>query len=123
MLIVNHGSKVAISGNGWTNTYETAFKNATDWLLTMKKNNIHDVSIVGSEGPNLYGEWTFTFRHNVTDKQVLLTIHGIDDLAAHMKDKIWPPRIYWNGSSCANPQLTDFLCDGYEICIRKKETA
>jgi len=46
MLIVNPGSKIAKSGNGWTNTLETATATANDWLRSMRNNNINEVSIV-----------------------------------------------------------------------------
>lgn len=122
MFLINPGSTVTTSANGWTNTYETALKNAMAWLLNMEKQHITGVFIVASDGPNAQGMWVFTFRHNVTGKTALLEIHGIDNLDAYLKQNVFHPRVYWNGSSSGEPKLTDFLRQGYEICIRQKET-
>lgn len=121
MLIVNHGSKIAQSGNGWTNTLETATVIANDWLRSMRANNINDVHILAVHGPN-DERWTFIFEHSVTGVRADLDVHGIDNMNAYLKENTFPPRTYWNENSSSTPKLTDFLCDGYEICIRKKET-
>lgn len=123
MLIINPGNKVASGGNGWTNTYQQAFLNAEDWLRKMNDNGIRDVSITTGNGPDNYGMWTFTIQHSVSHKCATLDMHGIDNIDAYLEERMFHPRIYWNGSSCSNPELTDFLCEGYEICIREKVTA
>lgn len=120
MLVINPGNKVASGGNGWTNTLEVATKSANEWLQSMHSRHIRDVEIVSVCGPD-DGSWTFTFEHSVTGCRATLDIHGIDNMTAYANDNRYPAKIYWNRSSTANPQLTDFLCDGYEICIRKKQ--
>ena len=120
MLIVNPGSNIAKSGNGWTNTLETATAMANDWLRSMRANNINEVHIVAVHGPNS-DRWTFIFEHSVTGVRASLDVHGIDNMNAYLKENTFPPRVYWNENSSATPKLTDFLCDGYEVVIRKKE--
>jgi hypothetical protein len=43
--------------------------------------------------------------------------HGIDDLQAYEKQHIFTPRVYWDGSSCANPKIEDFAAEGFEPVI------
>lgn len=68
-------------------------------------------SVVGVEDK---GRWVFTFRHKVTGTEVQLEIHGIDDLDAYRKQYLFDPKIYWRGSSCAEPELEDFAAEGFK---------
>jgi hypothetical protein len=59
------------------------------------------------------GRWEFSFRHEVTGVSVCLETHGIDNLDAYQRQHLFTPRIYWNGSSCANTELEDFAAPGF----------
>lgn len=114
MIIINPGSKVA---NG---TKEQAIKNADDWVLEMRKNGIRNVQIIGKPVPNGECRWTFTLKHSLTGVEADLVMHGLNE----QEEKEYSnhnlgafPRIYWNGSSGANPKLEDFLAEGYHIDI------
>jgi hypothetical protein len=111
-LIVNAGSRVASSGGGWTNTYQAARAEAERWLERMHAEGMTDVVLL-DDAEEAGGCWRFTYRHTVTGVSVRLETPGIDDLAAYQKEHIFPPRIYWNGSSSGNPQLDDFAAPGF----------
>lgn len=119
MLILNAGSTIGTPSNGWTNTFEKAVEHAQEWLRMMNNNGIRDVRIV-SNTPADGGRWDFVFMHDITGKCATLSAHGIDNLEWYMEQNTFHPRVYWNGSSTANPKIQDFLADGYEIVIRKK---
>ena len=114
MIIINPGSKLA---NG---TEKQAVKNANDWVMEMRENGIRYVQIVGSPIPDGRFRWTFALRHSLTGVEATLAIHGlsaqeVEEYAANNLGA--QPRIYWNGSSSAEPQLEDFLTEGYYIDI------
>jgi hypothetical protein len=113
-LIINPGSRIGKPGNGWTNTAATALAHAKDWLTRMHAEGMADVELLDGEIER-EGRWTFTFRHAVTGKTVELEMHGIDDVPAYEREHIFAPRVYWNGSSTANPELDDFATPGFEV--------
>lgn len=126
MLIINPGSEpVDTDGQGWTNTYAGACAIAEDWLTKMRDAGIgHDVELVlpapadtiDPPAPDSEGRWRFQYRHTVTDGTVELKTHGIDNLDAWAEGRIlgsMGPRVYWKGSSSADPQLDDWAADGY----------
>lgn len=120
MLIVNPGADIAAptAEAGWTNTFEGAQAEARRWLDSMREEGIHDVELLDSDGVEDEGRWTFTFRHTVTGVEVRLDTHGIDNYEAYKAQHIFAPRVYWNGSSCGNPELSDFAADGYVQTFR-----
>lgn len=115
-LIINAGSSIGKPGDGWTNTYETARKNAGDWLDQMHAEGMTDVQLLDGSTES-EGRWVFTFRHSVTGTTVKLETHGIDDVEAYERQHIFSPRIYWDGSSTSNPKLEDFAAPGF-VAVR-----
>ena len=49
----------------------------------------------------------------MTGVKVELETHGIDNFQAYEKERVFAPRIYWNGSSCSNPELENFAAPGF----------
>lgn len=112
-LVINAGSgSIAEAGQGWTNSYEQAKKRADEWLQRMASDGFTDLAMT-SEGIEREGRWTFFFTHQVTGVTVSLVTHGIDDLQAYEKQQLFSPRVYWDGSSSAEPQLCDFSDVGF----------
>ena len=111
-MIINPGSRIGEPGEGWTNTYEIAQATARYWLTTMHANGMTDVELLDGtrEREKL---WVFTFRHAVTGTTVELETHGIDNMEAYGRQCVFTPKVYWNGSSTANPELDDFAAPGF----------
>ena len=63
------------------------------------------------------GRWPFVIRHQITGVEVVLETHGIDDLDAYKRQCIFDPRVYWNGSSSAEPTLDDFDAPGFVVKV------
>lgn len=124
MMIINPGSKIgdAQAATGWTNTYTTALAKAHEWLSRMRAEGIADVELTAADETERDGRWTFTFRHTVTGVEVELDTHGIDDEAAYERQHVFAPRVYWSGSSSANPSLDDFAAPGYVMTFRAELT-
>lgn len=119
-IIINPGARLgdAEAAHGWTNTFATAHATALEWLAKMHADGLVDVDICGADATEREGRWTFTYRHTVTGVKVELETHGIDDVEAYKRQHIFEPRIYWNGSSSANPSLEDFAAPGYVMTFR-----
>lgn len=111
-LIINPGSRISPEADGWTNTRPQAAIYAFEWAKRMRAEGFQDIEVVDT-GIENEGRWLFTFRHEVTEVTVKLEQHGIHPLDAYEKQCVFTPRVYWNGSSCANPQLDDFAADGF----------
>lgn len=125
VAIINPGSTLpdGYSGEGWTNTHKQAKLNAFNWFyMPMKEAGFTDIKVTDKNEENS-GRWVFIFKHEVTGKEVELEIHGIDDLNAYQKEHIFVPKVYWNGSSCSNPELEQFAADGYEPIMTFKKKA
>ena len=115
-LIINPGSHIGEPGEGWTNTCETARAEAGRWLARMHAEGMTDVVLLdGSEERE--GRWLFTVRHAITRATATLETHGIDDVGAYEKQHLFAPRVYWNGSSCSNPELENFAAPGF-VAVR-----
>lgn len=114
-VFINPGSgPVAQHGVGWTNTLAKAREYAKEWHEHMKSDGIVDVEMTeGKKSDD--GRWVFYFTHKVTGVKVKLEHHGIDDLKAYEKERVWSPRFYWNGSSSGSPEITDWLKDGFAV--------
>lgn len=112
VLMVNPGSKVRESGKGWTNTVELARREALEWLSRIHADGMTDVELLDGETQS-DGRWVFTFRHKITGTEVKLETHGVDDLKAYMKENLAFPRVYWNGSSSADPEIQHFAAPGF----------
>lgn len=111
-LIINPGSRIGEPGEGWTNTRETARGYAEHWLARMHGEGMTDVELLDGTTER-EGRWVFTFRHAVTGATATLDIHGIDGVRAYEKRHLFAPRVYWNGSSCSNPELENFAAPGF----------
>jgi hypothetical protein len=121
-VIINPGARLgaAQAAQGWSNTYATARATAETWLRRMRGEGIADVELVAADETEREGRWTFTFRHTVTGTDVELETHGIDDVTAYERQHIFAPRVYWHGSSSANPSLEDFAAPGYVMTFREQ---
>jgi hypothetical protein len=110
-LIINPGSRIADQPD---NTYARALAYARRWHEQMRGEGFgHDVELIepdptaGSDG-----RWMFAFRHRVTGVVVYLEAHGLDP------DKHPFARVYWRGSSSAQPALEDWSASGYVQTFR-----
>ena len=111
-VIINPGSRIGGEPRGLTNTVEKAVEIARQWFDEMQQNGFTDIEI-GEPGAEDDGRWPFMIRHLITGVEVKLLVHGIDDLDAYRRQYIFYPRIYWNGSSSAQPELDDFAAPGF----------
>lgn len=115
-MIINPGSTIPVqSGKGWTNTEQGAHREAEKWLANMRSEGITDVELLPGCEPSGEGRWCFTFRHQISGVEVNLVTHGIDDIEAYGKERIFYPRVYWNDSSCAEPEVENFAAEGFEV--------
>lgn len=109
---INPGSRIGGDPQGWTNTVEKAIERVNAWSYMMLQDGCTDIEI-GEPGVEDNGRWPFVFRHSVTGVEVVLMMHGISDLDAYQRQHTFTPRVYWNGSSSANPDLDDFAATGF----------
>ena len=108
MIIINAGSE---NKGG---TLEQAKINAENWLKNIHNEGFLDVEMSFIERYD-DGECLFHFKHNVTKKVATLHIHGFTE--EECERFTFHPRVYWNGLSCANPQIEDWLEDGFKYKI------
>lgn len=114
-MIINPGSKIeAMSGDGWTNTVETARATAARWLRQMHESGMTEVELLPGEEAHEH-RWRFRFRHTLTGTEVTLETHGVDDVGAYMREHVFTPRVYWHGSSSSDPSIKDFVAPGYRV--------
>ena len=119
-LFMNPGSGgIPVRGEGWTNTFAKARQTAEEWLDRMRAEGMRDIGLFPG-ARHLNGRWEFTFRHAVTGVKVTLECDGVDDMDAYVAERIFPPRIYWNGSSIGEPKLDDFAAEGFERVVTWK---
>lgn len=119
--VINPGSRIGrpSTDEGWTNTYERAVAEAKRWHAKLAEDGIVDVELVVPDTPvAVDGRWRFGFRHRVTGVVVELETHGVAPLAAYEAARIFPPRVYWGGSSTASPQLGDWIAPGFVMTFR-----
>lgn len=118
VIIINPGWNVA-AGEGWTNSFAEAQAEAVRWLAKLHADGMTDVRMLDdtSEEDEHEGRWTFRFRHTITGTVVELETHGIDNADAYCRQHIMTPRVYWRGSSSAEPVLEDFAAPGF-IAVR-----
>lgn len=104
-IIINPGSRIK------KGTFEQAVINANVWL----KNIIAEYpEVVMSSNENYDGEgrWFFEFTHTVTGKVCILDIHGFTP--QECEKFIFHPKVYWNGSSCSDPEPKNWLTDKFK---------
>lgn len=82
-----------------------------------------DVELLDHSVDDGEGRWRFTFRHRVTGVLVYLDTHGIDQVDAYERQHVFPPRVYWNGSSTGEPKLDDFVAPGFDPVKTFRPTA
>lgn len=113
-MIINPGSKT-IGGS-----YENARKEAERLLQNMLEDGITDIELLDDYG-TVAGRFQFFYRHQKTGKTGEWDITGLEwDDTWKKLGFIFPPRMYWNGSSCSSPEWKDFLTEEYELAARKK---
>lgn len=103
-MIINPGSE---NKGG---TFKQALINAKEWEDLIKK-EYPEVKMTTNEDRCGDGDWNFKFTHGVTGKCVELQIHGFTK--EECKAFTFHPRVYWNGSSTADPKIEDWLTDDY----------
>lgn len=103
-----------MTGEGWSNTVETARETAARWLRQMHEEGMAEVVLLPGETVHS-NRWCFRFRHTVTGVEAGLEVHGINDLVAYEKQHIFTPKTYWCGSSVGNPKIEDFLAPGFRV--------
>ena len=114
-MIINPGS------NTLGDTYENARKEAERLLANMLEEGITDIELLEEYRTDEQGRFTFTYRHRVTGKTGEWDITGLEwDNEWEKRGFMFPPRMYWNGSSVGNPEWKDFLTDEYELKVSKK---
>jgi hypothetical protein len=118
-LLINPGSRIHDGAVGWTNSLEGARLQAAAWLDKMRAEGFGDVEVreVGQADGDT-SRWRFAFRHTVTGVVVFLDTHGIDNIDAYIKQALFEPRVYWNGSSSSNPSMDDFAAPGFVMTFR-----
>lgn len=108
-IIINPGSE---NKGG---SFKQALINANEWLEEIVKEYPEVTMTTHEDRCGDDGNWNFTFTHGVTKKQVILEIHGFTK--EECKQFIFHPRVYWNGSSTADPKIEDWLADDYTYRI------
>lgn len=107
-MIINAGSE---NKGG---TFKQALINAKEWESLIKK-EYPEVEMTTNEDRCSDGDWSFKFTHKVTGKCVELQIHGFTK--EECEGFTFHPRVYWNGSSTADPKVEDWLTDNYTYRI------
>jgi|JI10StandDraft_1071094.scaffolds.fasta_scaffold481435_3 hypothetical protein len=114
MLLINPGSHIGEqSSEKWANTHEQALENALRWLKNIQDDGIKNIRMYDTKTEE-QGRWKFIFKHLITGVEVELETHGITDMDEYIKENVFTPRVYWNGSSCGEPELDQWLTDGYK---------
>ena len=107
-VIINAGSE---NKGG---TFEQAKINAEKWLKSIHEEGFLEVEMSFIEQEK-GGSFQFDFKHTVTQKVATLYIHGFTD--DECSKFVFHPRVYWNGSSTADPKIEDFLADGFKYRV------
>lgn len=107
MIIINPGSK--IKGG----TLKQAEANAKCWLKDIHDKGLTDV--VMTKGVDRDGLFVFNFKHPITGVVVHLDTHGFTD--EECQEFTFSPRVYWNGSSTANPKIEDWAKEGFRYKV------
>jgi hypothetical protein len=122
IIAINPGSDMPdrSEGDGWTSNYEGALAEAQRWLEAMRADGFGaDVELVLPGAPLEGCRWRFWFRHTVTGVKRDLDTHGVNNLDAYRRRHIFDPRVYWRGSSCSDPELSDWGAPGYVQTFRE----
>ena len=95
-------------------TFEQAKINAEKWLKNIHEEGFLEVEMTFVQ---LYedGDFQFDFKHKITQKVVSLVIHGFTE--EECQKFTFHPRVYWNGSSTADPKIEDWLNEGFKYRV------
>lgn len=107
-IIINAGSE---NKGG---TFKQAEINAKEWLENIHSEGFLEVEIEFVEQYE-NGYFLFNFTHKVTNKVATLKIHGFTK--EQCQEFRFHPRVYWNGSSTADPKIEDWLTDGFKYRV------
>jgi hypothetical protein len=107
-IIINAGSE---NKGG---TFEQAEINAKEWLEIIHSQGFDEVEMEFIE-QHKDGDFQFNFTHKVTGKVATLEIHGFTK--EECQNFRFHPRVYWNGSSNADPKIEDWLNDGFKYRV------
>lgn len=107
-IIINAGSE---NKGG---TFEQAEKNAKEWLDNIHLEGFLEVEMEFVE-QHKDGDFQFNFIHKVTGKVATLEIHGFTK--EQCQKFMFHHRVYWNGSSTADPKIEDWLTDGFKYSV------
>lgn len=107
-IIINAGSE---NKGG---TFEQAEINAKEWLEIIHSQGFDEVEMEFIE-QHKDGDFQFNFTHKVTGKVATLEIHGFTK--EECQNFRFHPRVYWNGSSTADPKIEDWLTDGFKYRV------
>lgn len=113
-IIINPGSE---NKGG---TLEQAKKNATRWLKSIHADGFKEVKMKFIKQYPDGRNFRFDFIHSITKKVAILETHGF---TKEQEDKfMFRPRVYWQGSSTADPKIEDWLSDdfNYRIVYERK---
>lgn len=108
-IIINAGSE------NTGGTLEQAKINAEIWLKAIHEKGFLDVEMSFVEQLEENANFLFHFTHKVTKKVATLETHGFT--RDQCKEFVFYPRSYWNGSSCSEEKVEDWLADGYKYKI------
>ena len=121
-FLINPGSGGIAVGEAWQNTEEQARINVYSWfykpLLDRGYKDIEVINLHLQDG----GRWQFKLRHNITKVEIPIECHGITNLEAYTEQNIFGARVYYNGSSGSNPELTDFEANGFTPVLTYQPT-
>lgn len=108
-MIINAGSE---NKGG---TFKQAQINAQEWLELIHDDGFPEVEMKYIKRYD-DGDWLFYFIHPVTNKVATLEIHGFTE--EECNQFMFHPRVYWNGSSTANPRIEDWLEEGFKFKVQ-----
>ena len=105
MIIINAGSE---NKGG---TFKQAEINAKKWLKLIHDEGFKEVEMSFIKQYENNGNFLFHFVHLITKKIATLEIHGFTKIECEAF--LFHPRVYWNGSSTADPKIEDWLTEDY----------
>ena len=123
-FLINPGSGDITVGEAWDNTEEQARINVYKWFYKpLLDEGYKDIKIINLHLQDNSGRFKFKLRHNITGVEIPIECHGITDLDAYTEENIFGARVYYNGSSSSNTELSDFKADGFTPVLTYQPTA
>lgn len=109
-IIINPGSE---NKGG---TLNQAKINAKRWLKIVHNEGFKEVDMKFIEQYPNNGNFLFHFTHKITKKVATLEIHGFTE--EQCKKFMFHPRVYWQGSSTADPKIEDWISKEFTFRIK-----